>query len=93
MKVNILVNCDGQIVDAGTLLITNNRKIKNKATSINYVRHIVEGLRKFAVPEKYIDHILDISIVNNNSGPKSRDNQIAFAQLRLKEIRKTFTKD
>ncbi len=89
-KRQIKVTCDGQAIDAVTFLVIDGKKIKDAATSADYVRHIVRGLRSFAVPEDYVDHVIDIAIENIKSArPKSQDELVTVKQLRLGAIKKT----
>jgi hypothetical protein len=61
--IKIQVVCDGgQVKEAVTFIAKSVAGLK---TSIDYVSHIVSGLKKFTVPDDYITTVKHIAIANN----------------------------
>ena len=78
----IQVTYEGEPVTAVTFLVKNDKRVCDKATSVEYVKHIVTGLRTFGVPEEYVQHVIDIAIENVRANCSQCDKEL----LELKKL-------
>jgi hypothetical protein len=56
---------DGDDVEATTFLVKATERESGLWTSIDYLRHIVRGLRDHKIPEDYIARVIEIAIETN----------------------------
>jgi cation transport regulator ChaC len=66
----------GRISSATTFLVKPSSRQKQLATSVEYVRHIVEGLRAHDTPEEYVQRVIEVAIRTNRRAMKSEDEEI-----------------
>ena len=79
----IQVTYEGASVTAVTFLVKNDKRVSDKATSSQYVGHIVKGLRVSEVPEEYVQHVIDVAIENIKANCSQCDKEL----LELKKLR------
>jgi hypothetical protein len=58
-------NVAGEEIEAITFLVKSTEKRTGLWTSLDYVQHIVEGLRSHEVPEEYVQRVINIAIEAN----------------------------
>ena len=55
----------GATMTVTTFRVRRSRRENNRHTTLDYVRHIVYGLRAHDAPEDYVQHVIDIAIQTN----------------------------
>ncbi len=69
---------EGNEQEVITFVVKENERQRDLATSAAYVSWIVYGLRAHAVPEEYIDHVVQVAVETNK-----RAGEAAAEQTRL----------
>ena len=78
----IQVTHNGEPVTAVTFLVKKDRRVCNRATSVEYVEYIVKGLRDFDVPEEYVQNVINVAIENVKANCSQCDKEL----LALKKL-------
>ena len=80
----IQVTYEGKPVTAVTFLVKKDQRVCDKATSVEYVGHIVKGLRDSGVPEEYVLHVINVAIENIKANCSQYDKELlALENLRV----------
>ena len=62
-------------IEAVTFLVRPADRRSNLWTSVDYVRHIVKGLRLNDAPEEYVQHVIDVAIETNRQSATAAEEQ------------------
>jgi AIG2 family protein len=64
----------GGEVEATTFLVESDDRREGLWTSAEYVGYIVNGLRAHNVPEKYVQHVIEVAVeTNRRAGPSAAE--------------------
>ena len=66
----------GRISSATTFLVKPSSRQKQLATSAEYVRHIVRGLRAHLAAEEYVQHVIDVAIRANRRATRADEEEV-----------------
>jgi len=82
----IVRNEAGEEVEASTFLVKMDARRQGLWTSVDYVGHIVKGLREHEIAEEYVQHVIDIAIETNRKAlGRAHDDAVAMEKLRNSE--------